>query len=74
MMHSSPLTDYGHDIRELRNALDRKPDSHELHEINRRLDRLEYSVRETSTTLDGLLSRLQELEANEQMIRQHLVL
>lgn len=73
-MHSNPFTDYGHDIRELRSAIDRKPDSHELHEINRRLDRLEHSLREACSTIDGFLSRLQELEASEQMIRQHLVI
>lgn len=64
-MNSAPWTEIGRcqaDIQSIKSELHRKADSYEIHEINRRLDRLEHSVREISSALDGLLSRLQACE------------
>jgi polyhydroxyalkanoate synthesis regulator phasin len=66
-MHSNPFTDYGHDIRNLQSELQRKADNHEVSSLRGDLDRLERSVDmgrdEHRREVDGLRSRIEELEA-----------
>ncbi len=51
------------EVREIRALIQRKPDDHQIHEINRRLDGLECTLRELRTEVDGLRSRQQEMDA-----------
>ena len=65
MLYEPPWTQIGalqQEVGTLKNDLHRKADSHEIHEINRRLDSMEHSLREISSALDGILSRLQTYE------------
>ena len=65
MYSSPPWTEIGalqQEVSTLRSDLHRKAESHEISEINRRLDSFEHSLREISATLDGILSRLQTCE------------
>ncbi len=51
------------EINSLRLALGRKAESHEVATALTRLDRLEHSVREIRSLVDGLVSRLQGAES-----------
>ena len=53
------------DVLDIKNILTRKVDSHEIHSINSRLDRLEHSVREISSLCDDFRYRLQVLEEDK---------
>ena len=64
-MQSAPWTEIGRcqqDIHSIKSELHRKVDEHEISSINRRLDSLEHTVREISTSVDGIIFRLQTCE------------
>lgn len=64
-MQSAPWTEIGRcqqDIQSIKNKLHRKADDHEIHSINRRLDSVEHTLREISSTLDGILFKFQTIE------------
>ena len=68
-MMESPFTSIGRaqgDIDRLRNELRGKVNAYEIHALTSKLDRLEHSLREISTALDGILSRLQDAESRLQ--------
>ena len=50
------------EIREVRNALQRKADDHEIRSLNSRVNSLEYTVRDFRSEIDGVLSKLQLME------------
>ena len=61
----SPFTDTGalqSLIYELQNEVRRKCNTHEIYETNRKLDCMERTVREISSSLDGIQHRLQALQ------------
>ena len=63
----APWTEVGRlqsDISEIKSALGRKVEQHELSAIHRRLDSLESSIGAISTALDGLRSRCEAMEEN----------
>ena len=65
---SAPWTEIGRcqtDISRLEAEVRRKADDHEIHALSRRVDSMEHTVRELSSTLDGIQSRLSELEAEK---------
>ena len=49
----------------LRNEIDRKANSYEISEINRKLDSLQRECGELRSEVDGILSRLQNVEENK---------
>lgn len=53
------------EVSDIRNQLSRKVNDYEIHSINTRLDRLEYTLREISSVLDGLRYRCETLEEKE---------
>lgn len=68
-MLSAPWTEIGRlqqDVMSLQRDMHNKPDNHEIHSINSRLDSLEHTCRELSSQVDGLLHRMQELETHIQ--------
>jgi hypothetical protein len=64
MIHSSPFSQVGNDLRELDS---RKADKHEIHTLNSRVDTLERAYRELSSDVNGLRS---ELQTAQETIRQ----
>lgn len=52
------------DIDNLNSQLHRKADSHEVYALNSKVNSLERSVRELSSSLDGLRAELQALQEN----------
>lgn len=52
------------EISHIKNQLNNKPDNHEIYQIDSRLDSLERTCREISSEINGVLSRLQEMEEN----------
>ena len=58
----TPIGSLQSDVQSITSQLARKADTHEIHSLNSKLDSLERTMREISTTLNGVLSRLQELE------------
>jgi len=54
------------DVSNLRQELNRKADSHEIHSIHSTVDSLEHTIREISTSLDGLRSEIEEIRQNQQ--------
>lgn len=67
-MNQAPWTDIGHlqnEVREIKNTLHNKANSHEIHSINSRLDSVERSCRELSATFNEILSRLQKHEEDK---------
>lgn len=68
---NAPWTDIGRvegEIQSIHNDLHRKAESYEITTINGKLDSLERTVREISTTVDGIFYRLQELGEKINMI------
>jgi DNA repair ATPase RecN len=66
-MNSAPWTEIGslqHEVREIRNQLHQKANSYEISEIDRRLDSMEHTCRSLRSEIDGILSRLQEIQEN----------
>ena len=64
-MNSAPWTEIGRcqqDIGSIKNELHRKVDSHEIYEINRRLDNLEHTMREICSTINGISFAFQTYE------------
>lgn len=62
---SPPWTEIGNlqsEINSLKSQLSQKADSHEIHTINSTMDGLECSIREFSSTLDGLRSEIETLQ------------
>jgi len=53
------------DISDIKQKLLGKVDKYEIHSINSRLDRLEHTVREISSALDGLRYRCEALEVDK---------
>jgi flagellar biosynthesis chaperone FliJ len=53
------------DVSDIKSQLHGKVDSHEIHSINSRLDRLEHTMREISSALDELRHRCEILEENK---------
>ena len=61
---NAPWTDLGRvesDIRDVKSQLSSFAKSYEFHEISRRVDTLECSVREIGTSLDGFRYEIEEL-------------
>lgn len=72
---NAPWTDIGRveiDIRDIRSSLHQYAKSHEIHEANRRLDSLEHTVRELSSSFGGLRYELQELQETVRLINEPL--
>ena len=61
-MHTNPFTDVGYDLQDLRNQIQRKADESEIYSLRSSVDSLERSLREASSTIDGLRSRCERLE------------
>jgi len=67
----APWTEIGRlesDVRDIQSTLHNKADSHEIHQINSRLDSLEHSLREISTSFAEVQSELQELQRGQIML------
>jgi len=70
MQTQAPWTEIGRiqsDVSSLTSDVRNKADNHEIHSIISRLDSLERTLREISSTVDGFQFRLQELERNQQL-------
>ena len=63
-MHSNPFSSVGYDISELRRLIEQKADRHEIYPLTSAVDRLERSLREIGSTIDGLRHRCERLEEN----------
>ena len=50
------------EVEEVRRALHGKANSYELHALTSKLDRLECTMRDLSTTLDGFRAELQAVQ------------
>jgi len=57
------------DIEDLRSELQKKADRYEVHSFNSAVDCLEHSLREISSEVDGLRTRMQEVEMR---IQEHI--
>ncbi len=69
-MLSAPWTQIGSlqsDVQDIKNALHRKVDDHELHSAKSAVDRVEHTLGEIRSEVDGLRSRLEVLERAEEM-------
>ncbi len=67
-MNNAPWTDLGRLeslINEIKQSLHRKVEFHDLHEIARRVDSLEHTVREMGTVVDGFRYRIEAIEKDE---------
>lgn len=67
-MNQAPWTDIGSlqsDIRDIKNLLHQKSNIYEIHTINSRLDSLERTCRELSSSFNEILFRLQTIEENQ---------
>jgi conjugal transfer/entry exclusion protein len=67
-MNHAPWTDIGYlqtDIQQLKNELQQKANSHEIHSINSRMDSLERTCVELSSQFNEILFRLQKLEESQ---------
>lgn len=67
-MNQAPWTDIGSlqsDIRDIKNELHQKSNIYEIHTINSRLDSLERTCRELSSSFNEILFRLQTIEENQ---------
>lgn len=53
------------EVTDIKRILSGKADAHEIHSINTRLDHLEHTIREISSTLDGLRYRCEALEEDK---------
>lgn len=51
------------EVRDIRSLIERKADQHEIHTLRSNVDSLEHTVRELSARIDGLCSRLSEIES-----------
>jgi len=61
----APWTEIGglqSEIRDIKSELGQMVRSYELHSLTSRVDRLEHSVRETSSQVNELLSRIETVE------------
>lgn len=70
-MNQAPWTDIGSlqsDVRQLRDELRNKAKDYEIHALNSRVDSLERACGQLRSEIDGLLSRMQEMEANIRQI------
>ena len=69
MTQEAPWTQIGSlqiDVQDIKSELRRKVDDHEIHALSRRVDSLEHTVREASSSIDRLLDRVQDLETQAQ--------
>jgi hypothetical protein len=63
-----PGTDVGQvqrEVHEIERKVNDKAENWRLDQVSNKVDNLEHTIREVSTRLDGMESRLQELEANQ---------
>jgi len=63
-MQQAPWTEIGRlqiDVQELARKITMSAKSHELHSLSNNVDRLEYSLRDFSTMVDGFRNELREL-------------
>ena len=64
-MFDPPWTGLGRveaEISSIKSELNRKADSHETHSLRSDVDRLEHTVRELRTEVDGVRVKRQEME------------
>lgn len=65
MIPQAPWTGVGAiqgELSSLKQEIDRKANSYEIHDINRKMDSLERECRNIRSEIDGILTKLQELE------------
>ena len=70
-MNREPWSDIGRlqqEMRQLKNDIQNKADDHKIHEINRKLDCLERSLREISSRIDTIQYELQVQEGQIETI------
>lgn len=68
MPQFSPFTDVGQvqrEVDEVRRQVNGKANDYEVHAVVSRLDSLEHTVREISTTLNRIQSELHQLQADK---------
>ena len=57
-----------YEIRDVKSEISRKADKHEIHTLNSRVDSLERTLSNLSSTVNEIFSRLQTVEETQQLI------
>ena len=71
-MHSNVFSAVGYDLRDLESKINQKPDKHEIYSIHHTLDSLKNSIEGLWTEVNGLSSKLQEMEQNQLKLTERL--